>query len=393
MVLQSKKILIVEDDLITAIALKNILKQERNDNVIIVNNSYDAIKSIKENSPDLVLMDINIEGDVDGIDTAKNLNQIADIPIIFITGAEDNESLDRVKQLSPYGFVLKPFKNKELIMIIELAFVKHQRKIEMEQMLKEKSQLIEELTETKQKLILYNAQKDKFLSIIAHDLRSPFQGLLGMTELIFSEIDNFSKTEIKDSLSEMNKNLTNILSLLENLLEWAKTQNETIKVEKKKFLFNDIVSYTLDYLKSNLTKKNITIKNELKKEYFVYADERMIETVTRNLISNAIKYTPTNGEITIQASTINFKILEIDIIDNGIGMPKDVLDNLFQINKNVKRPGTDGESSSGLGLLLCKEFVEKNNGKISATSFDGKGSTFRFSVPVYYPEILNFKFT
>jgi len=226
-----------------------------------------------------------------------------------------------------------------------------------------------------------NSTKDKFFSIIAHDLKNPFQGILGFAELLQMEYDSIDDERKKSYISTILQSTHSVFNLLENLLHWAKSQTNQLKVEKVEIDINEIITDTLSLLSEMSNKKSIIIKFTHSTNLKAIADYQMISTVIRNLLSNAIKFTPQGGQIDIITSSAG-NMMQIDITDNGVGIPVEEKSMLFRVDAQVIGKGTEGETGSGLGLILCKEFVEKNGGKIWVESTVGKGSTFSFTLPV-----------
>jgi signal transduction histidine kinase len=226
-----------------------------------------------------------------------------------------------------------------------------------------------------------NANKDKFFSIISHDLKSPFNSILGITELLVSDYDELTSDEIKEMIKILRNSSVNVFDLLKSLLEWAQTQTDRMVYEFKNIDFYETSIKIVDILKTTALNKNILIKNEVKENTFVFADEKAIETVLRNLITNAIKFTKPDGTIKVETD-IKDNEIAISVSDSGIGMCKESIDKLFKIEVNHTTIGTNNETGTGLGLLLCKEFVEKHGGKIWVESELGMGSKFSFTLPI-----------
>ncbi len=240
----------------------------------------------------------------------------------------------------------------------------------------------EKVKKTLEELEMVNANKDKFFSIISHDLKSPFNGLLGISEMLESDFDELSKDEVKEMVSVM-KNLSfSVYALLESLLQWAQTQTGKMEYEFEKLDMFEMGNSIIELLAVNATNKNILLKNNIAENTFVFADNNAISTVVRNLVSNAIKFTKPDGVIKIEAETIRDKIV-ISVSDTGIGMSKENMNKLFKIEFNHTTVGTNDETGSGIGLILCKELVKKHNGKIWLESVLGVGSKFSFSLPIY----------
>lgn len=225
-----------------------------------------------------------------------------------------------------------------------------------------------------------NSTKDKFFSIIAHDLKNPFQGIMGFGELLRQEFDIIDNETRKHYIDNILQSARSIYNLLENLLNWAKSQTNQLKVEKVILDLDEIISENVNLLTEVASKKSIKIDVVQNTSRKAEADLHMINTVIRNLLTNAIKFTYPNGKIEISTREVG-KMIQIDITDNGIGIASEDLIMLFRVDAQISGKGTEGESGSGLGLILCKEFVEKNGGKIWVKSIPGTGSTFSFTIP------------
>ncbi len=224
--------------------------------------------------------------------------------------------------------------------------------------------------------------KDKFFNIMAHDLKNPFNAVLGLTHLISSKIKNYNQKEIQQYAMLINQSATQIYNLLENLLEWSRAQSGALVKNPVIFDIHDPINECLELLANNFEQKAINIVFNYSHEFKVFVDKNMILTVIRNLLMNAIKYTPENGEIFISTSTSN-NIVEVSIADNGIGISEENIDKLFKIDKPISTPGVLNEKGTGLGLIICKEFIDQNDGELFVESNKDKGSTFTFELPAY----------
>jgi len=224
------------------------------------------------------------------------------------------------------------------------------------------------------------AEKDKFFSILAHDLRSPFNAFLGFTQVMAEDLSSMTLEEIHKIAVTMRKSATSLYSLLENLLEWSKVQRGVIVFTPEPISFRSAVLKSLDPVVESATSKEISIHFDIGENTMVFADPHMLQTLMRNLVSNAIKYTPRGGFITISSRNLPDHLLEISVKDTGIGISKDMQANIFRLDPSTNRPGTNGEPSTGLGLIICKEFVEKHNGNIWVDSEEGRGSTFHLTL-------------
>jgi signal transduction histidine kinase len=241
----------------------------------------------------------------------------------------------------------------------------------------EKNSLLEE---SEQKLKESIATKDKFFSIIAHDLRGPLGGSMQLAELMKESIDEFSKEEIAEYSNALFKSINKVFNLLENLLQWSRVQRDLVPYNPFKYNLLEFTTRSVEPLTDNARQKKISLEINIDSGLEVWVDENMTDAIFRNITSNAIKFTPENGTIIINAKPED-DLIKISIKDSGIGMPENIRNNLFDITVNTGRPGTNGESSSGLGLIICKEFVEKQGGEINIESEEGKGSTFVFTLP------------
>jgi len=235
------------------------------------------------------------------------------------------------------------------------------------------------LKESERRLRHLNSDKDRFISILGHDLKNPFSNILGFSEILTDEIESLNKEEIKEIAKNIIKSAKITTNLLEEILLWAKTQQGKIPFKPQILSFKDICKDTLEMLISNANAKNIPFNCSSEEDIKVFADIEMLKTVLRNLGSNAIKFSKTGGAININAE-VNSDNVTISVSDNGNGIPPDDLAKLFNISEVLTTKGTAGETGTGLGLLLCKDFVEKHGGKIWAESEEGKGSKFSFTI-------------
>ena len=250
---------------------------------------------------------------------------------------------------------------------------------EMEELNASLEILVEQRTS---KLVEIVSTNGKFLSIIAHDLRSPFSSIIGILELLKLSLKEFNKDEIAEYVDIVYNSANNTLILLDNLLVWAVSQNKEKNFKPVKINLYDLLREEIESLKTLASQKQITLKHLIKPDLNVAADLQMVKTILRNLISNAIKFTNINGEIIVNATELK-QFVEVEVKDNGIGISAENQKKLFQIDTFHSTPGTHNEKGTGLGLLLCKEFVELHGGNILIDSEAGKGSIFSFTLPHY----------
>lgn len=236
------------------------------------------------------------------------------------------------------------------------------------------------LKESEDNLKILNATKDKFFSIIAHDLRNPFNALHGLTQHLLNNYDTFDSEEIKESIEIIYNSADDLLELLENLLHWSRTQRGKMKFTPTEVNISEIITKIFNLLKMNAEKKDINLINEINQEKTIIGDKDMLTAILRNLISNAIKFSYNNSFIRVSSKDYA-DYTEFSVMDNGVGISAENIKKLFRIDIHHSTTGTSDEQGSGLGLILCREFVEKHNGKIWVESEINKGSTFKFTVP------------
>ena len=243
----------------------------------------------------------------------------------------------------------------------------------------DRKQREEEIKRKNVELEKLNSEKDKFFSIIAHDLRSPFNSLLGFTEILEKELPAMTNDQIQYIALTLRKSATNLFTLLENLLEWSRLQRNIFTFNPEPILLLPKVLADTALVIESANRKEIVINYDIPKDLKVYADENMLGSIIRNLTNNAVKYTPKGGKVTISAKSLDIAV-ECSVSDTGIGMNQEMMENLFNTDVNTSRKGTENEPSTGLGLRLFKEFVEKHSGKLWVKSEEGKGSTFYFTL-------------
>ncbi|MDP2337657.1 MAG: PAS domain S-box protein [Bacteroidota bacterium] len=239
----------------------------------------------------------------------------------------------------------------------------------------------QEINLKNEELLKLNAEKDKFFSIIAHDLRSPFSSFLGLTQIMAEESSELTMEAIQDIALSMKNSATNLFNLLENLLHWARIQQGLIPFRPEVVQIQSIVNQITATMEESAKNKGIGFEYHIPENMEVFADSYMLQTVIRNLVSNALKFTPKGGKITVSARSTSDHSVEISLRDNGMGMNREMLENLFRLDVNTSRLGIQGEPSTGLGLILCKDFIERHGGQLWVESEEGKGSVFYFTIP------------
>jgi signal transduction histidine kinase len=240
---------------------------------------------------------------------------------------------------------------------------------------------ITERKNNEKKLREFNSAKDKLFSVIAHDLKNPVYGMMGISELLYEDFEQLDNNQKSGFIKDINDLSLNTHKMLDSLLDWSAQQSGLIHYYPVQFNICSVLRRNVLSAEKQAGLKNIQVTSDIAEEILVFADEKMIDTVARNLISNAIKFTGSGGKIDVAAEIKNYMVI-VSVTDSGVGMSEENCRKLFKIDSNYKSAGTAGEKGTGLGLLLCKEFVEKNNGEISVTSKQDEGSIFKFTVPV-----------
>lgn len=353
----------------------NGLKDKALENYLNYTIVKDSINS-KLNSQRLIEIQMNFE-------LEKSYNEISRIEdeVDELTAKNKIRDIEIKKQKNVRNFlliiVLLTLTSGALILSQFLS--KRKTNVLLKEKILEVDQSNKLLKDSEENLKILNATKDKFFSIIAHDLRNPFNALHGLTQHLFTNYDDFDSEDIKQSLELIYNSSDDLLELLENLLHWSRTQRGKMPFTPKEINLSDIVNKVFNLLKVNAGKKDINLINEIDEDNFVFADYDMFAAILRNLISNAIKFSHTNSFIRVSSKTFK-EYAEISVMDNGVGISQENMQKLFRIDIHHSTSGTSKEQGSGLGLILCREFVEKHNGKIWVESELNTGSTFKFTI-------------
>ena len=380
-VTQDKPCILLVDDEPKNIQLLGNLLREYGYTIEFATSGMDALRWLSMRLFDLILLDIMMP-EMDGYDVCKRLksNPITrGIPVIFLTAKTDAEGIARGFSLGAVDYVTKPFQKEELLARVKthLTLQEQQRTLDRYADLLEEKNL--ELRQKNLRLEESNANKDKFFSLIAHDLKSPMTGFLSLAEL-FENTDNMQPEQFKEFIRQFRASAENLFQLLENLLTWARIQRGLIEHAPQRANLGDIIHQNVALMAQNARQKKIALVNSVAQEVFVYADTHMLEAIIRNLLSNALKFTKPGGSVDITTADAG-DFVTVSVSDNGIGMTEEKCAKLFQIGMKIQSKGTADEKGTGLGLILCKEFVEKNGGAIGVESRPERGTTVWFTLP------------
>ena len=370
------KILVVDDVQSNVLLLKALLGRE-GFNIVYAMNGAEALEKVKIEHPDLVLLDVMMP-DMDGFEVAGRLKvepEQAEIPIIFLTALNDSASVVKGFQLGANDFISKPFRREELLIRVEhqLSLVDARR-------------IILRQTEELRKTI---AGRDKLYSVIAHDLRSPMASIKMLCNTIMMSIDPKAvPKDVFEMLEMTNRTAEEVFSLLDNLLKWTKSQLGKLSNVPQSVDVVGLVEGEIEVFNPIAESKSIVLALNSSVEFVnVIVDIEMIKSVVRNLLSNAIKFSHKDTTITIQVEIRNIpdssdQEVVITVCDKGCGIKEEDQPKLLNEATHFTTFGTNSEEGSGLGLLLCKDFVSKNHGKLWFTSQEGVGSNFSFSLPM-----------
>jgi len=350
----------------------------RDNNIIIMNTASREFLGVNDEKNYLGVSYFTIEKSWQEFDSDGNLLDINNKPISLAFRGIQTKNKEiyflRNDGIKKWALVTSgPIYNKkgELIATF-LVFPEITRLKEIEEQLRKNAEELKSL----------NNSKDRFFSILAHDLRSPFQALLGISEILSNDIESLTQSEVMKFSGELYKAIRNQYEFLTHILEWARIQTNKIEFNPSRVNFYETIMKTFSLLKLSAEGKQINLLVELDKELYVKADENMLISILQNLINNAIKFSKSGGTIHVTGNRVN-NCFEITVSDNGVGIDEDSLSRLFNFETMFTSKGTAGEKGSGLGLLICKEMIEKHNGKIWVQSKLEEGTKFTFSLPIY----------
>ncbi len=363
------KILIVDDVMSNVLLLKVLLTNEKFA-IATASNGRQALEQVEKENPDLVLLDVMMP-DMSGFEVAQHLKSnpnTADIPIIFLTALNSTADIVKGFQVGANDFISKPFNKEELIIRVthQISLVAAKR-------------LILSKTEELQRTI---AGRDKLYSVIAHDLRSPMGSIkMVLNMLILNLPSKKIGAEMYELLTMANQTTEDVFSLLDNLLKWTKSQIGKLNVVYQDVDLVEVTDGVIEIFSMVASLKKIRIREMKPEKMMVNADIDMLKTVVRNLLSNAIKFSKENSEVLVKMEEVDGMAV-VSVQDYGCGISEEGQKKLLHTDTHFSTFGTNNEEGSGLGLLLCKDFVVKNGGKLWFTSKEGEGSIFSFSIPV-----------
>jgi two-component system, sensor histidine kinase and response regulator len=369
-IINNNPTVLVVDDNPKNVQIIALILRELKYKIIIAVNGSNAIDLVERARPDLILLDVMMPG-MDGFEACKIIKskpENKNIPVIFLTAMSEKVNIVKGFEVGGVDYITKPFNKEELISRIkthlELKFTR------------------DELQKTTNHLIGLNSIKDKMFSVIGHDLRSPIGSIKMTLDFLKGDIGKQYKIEdFRATIDTLAQTTDEVFGLLENLLGWAKSQSGNLAVLPEDIKVNELVNSVYLLHKGSLHQKNVHFEQHVSEGTIVYADLNMLKTVLRNLVSNAIKFTPKGGTISLATNNTE-EFTRIIVSDNGVGISAENMSKLFDDKQHLTTYGTNNEAGSGIGLILCNSFVKKNNGRLLVESEVGKGSSFTIELPL-----------
>ena len=399
------KILIVDDKFQNLFALERLLKQLDVD-VLPTTCGTEALSLTLEHDFCLAIVDVQMP-EMDGYELVELMRSnvsTANLPVIFVSAIYSDEYHHRKGyDAGAVDFISKPFVAEIMLSKVKVFLDLYQQRVKLEELvgqLNAKNEALEyeieqrhqaevALRQANTMLSKLNADKDKLFAIISHDLRSPFNSLLGNTQLLTKMIDRWSQEDIQEMSQSIHSQAKAAHRLLENLLTWSQLQRGRIEYDPGPVELHQLAENTVALLNEMALAKQIRLAHTIEPGLVAYADEYMIDTIFRNLTTNALKFTPAGGQVTLSAhrngvstDDVKTELIEVKVADTGVGLSQADIDKLFKIDVHHTTPGTAQESGTGLGLILCQEMVSKNGGQIWVESEVKHGTTVTFTVPV-----------
>jgi len=427
-----KKILIVEDEALIALQLEEQLERFGYKVISQVTFGEEVLEEVKKSLPDLIMMDINLKGEMTGIEAAHQVRSFSNIPIIFLTAYGDKKMLEEAKQTSPHGFLTKPFRSQELNAAVELGLIRHQTEEDLktkqehfeklagdkdnsllntvpdlmgiifenpthEKFWNEKNEILSSISknidkikehevslgEANKKAEIENKTKDEFLTRMGHEFRTPLNSIMGFSQILNSETDNPLNDSQKEKLNSIINSGNHILRLVDNILDQKTIDKNALTINFEEISLNSLIEESFEEVKESASQKRLNIIFETlpDNEIWVSADKAYLKKVFTHLLNNAVKYNRYNGNIGISIETNDSQVVSLKISDSGTGIPKEKQNQIFKPFNSIN---SIHNYEDGIGLSLCvsKTLIEMMDGKISFESQLGKGSKFFIKFPI-----------
>jgi two-component system sensor histidine kinase/response regulator len=354
--------ILIVDDVAKNIQLVAKFLTKEGYNLNFAQNGEAALKQTENRVFDLILLDIMMPG-MDGFEVCRKIKENKknqSVPIIFLTAKTDDEAIKKGFLSGGVDYITKPFNPEELLARVRTHII-----------LQKKERELRELNNT----------KDTLLSIISHDLKTPFFNIMGLGQIILSNFSEFPDDQKIELITNIVDSARASHGLLDNLLNWTRMQTGKIAFSPVKFCINELIKLNIDLAHFQSTNKGVQLVFKDEIQIFVFADENMVNTILRNLLSNAIKYTAQSGKVEVVLELSNNNAV-ISVVDTGMGIPPERVEKLFLFGQTVSTPGTNQENGSGFGLVITNDFVKMNKGALTLESIVNQGSTFSFTLPL-----------
>jgi len=388
----SLKILIVEDDAVSALLLQKALEKNNHEILGIADSGEKALELLTLNHADIVMMDINLAGELDGIKTTEIINEKYDIPVVYLSASSDAETLNKVVGTNPSAYVIKPFNIRELNMVIELAIFKDRKEKELQKLNNEleekvKQRTVElydankELTKALEKEREINELKSRIVLNVSHGFKTPLTSILSSAQLlqIYAEKDHPFKVKIAKHAGKIENSVRALNNLLTSVLFFGKADADQMKFRPKKMFMGAFVKELMDTIKAGM-ENDIKINTEFENlPKTLTSDSELLHQIFENLLSNAVKYSSDGQEVDFKIAFEDGKLIS-SIQDRGIGIPKSEQNQLFDRFFRARNVGII--EGSGLGLSIAKKCIEVLKGDIEFESAENKGTIFKFIIPV-----------
>lgn len=353
-------------------------------NIYSAPNGKIALELAEKFHPTLILSDWEMP-EMNGIELVRALKEsqrTKDIPVIMITAVKiDPESMKESFDAGVHDYLSKPFDNLEFVARVNATLKLQNSYLTIKKSRGEIATQMLTISKQHEELERLGSLKDKFFSIVSHDMRSPLTSLKGLLEIINDEESTLSKEDGKKFMSRLQDDLTNVLSLLDDLLFWAKSQISGEEISKKEINLSEIISETFNLFAEKINKKQLRLTNRVADATTIYADKNIISFVIRNFLINAIKFTPIGGKIMVDEGS-DQEFIKISVTDTGSGIDQDTIDKLMSNSNVPSKIGTAGELGTSIGFVLCKDFIEAHEGTVFIESELGKGAKIGFRLPL-----------
>jgi two-component system, sensor histidine kinase and response regulator len=358
---RKKPIILIVDDVSKNVQVLGTLLKKIECDLAVAMNGQQALNTVSRVKPDLILLDIMMPG-MDGYEVCRRLKTsetTKNISVIFLSAKAETEDIITGYQLGAVDYLTKPFIGSELLSRVKTHLALKQVKESLE----------EEIS-----------SKNKFFSIISHDLKGSLSIILSFVQLLQNNHHSFSSAETEELLYDVESTTKNTLDLLDNLLEWARSQTGKIRFNPVQLELGAVVDEILKSSSDIAKNKNIELHSIVNVQN-IFADRNMLHLIMRNLVSNAIKFTHGGGKVSVGTASLN-GMVKIFVADTGVGMDAEKVEQLFKTDNMVSTPGTENEPGNGLGLILCKEFIQHHGGEIGIDSVPGRGTNVWFTLPL-----------